>query len=356
MTDSGISVALPTASVIAPCRNEAGFIRGAIQSILDNDYPSELLEILVMDGMSDDGTREIVGEISALHPSVRLIDNPHKIVPTALNIGIKKAQGEYLVRIDCHAEFAPDYLRKCIEVSRRTGAANVGGYWETLAGADTPVACAIKLATTSPFGVGNSTFRTSGGVEAVVDTVPFGTFRKDLFAEVGPFDERLVRNQDIEMNLRLRAMGKKVVISPEIHLSYINRATLRGLWQQSFNNGLWNPLTVWLTGNKLRVRHFIPLAFVLGILFLSLGELFLGPPFGLALAGYLGLYAVGSFTAAWVQNRNGPLAMVPLTMAAFLFLHVPYGLGSLWGIMKIFRRWGDRDDKSIGTPLADRRE
>lgn len=356
MTEKDKPMSLPTVTVIAPCRNEVRSIRDAIQSILDNDYPSDLLEILVMDGMSDDGTREIVKEISVRNPNVRLVDNPHKIVPTALNLGIEKAQGEYVIRIDCHAQFAKNYLKKCIEVSRRTGAANVGGYCQTLAGANTPVALAIKLATSSPFGVGNSAFRTSGGVEMEVDTVPFGTFKKDLFEEVGPFDERLVRNQDIEMNLRLRSMGKRVVISPEIQLSYLNRATLRGLWQQSFNNGLWNPLTVWLTGTRLRVRHFVPLAFVSGILFLSFGALFLGSPLDVALAGYFGLYGVCSFVAAWTQNRNGPLSGILLTNAAFLVLHVSYGLGSFWGILTILTRWRQRDKKPIGSPLADRRE
>ncbi len=345
----------PTVSVIAPCRNEVGFIRLAIKSILDNDYPADRIEILVMDGMSTDGTRQIVKEISEQNPCVKLVDNPHRIVPAAMNIGVREATGEFIVRIDCHSRFPADYIGKCIEVSLRTGAANVGGYCQTLAGADTAVARGIMLATSSPFGVGNSTFRVSGGVQKEVDTVPFGTFRKSLFAEVGPYDERLVRNQDIELNSRIRESGGKIVISPEIQLSYVNRATLRGIWQQSFNNGLWNPYTVWLTGGSLHLRHFIPLAFVCGIVALSVGALFRGGVFGIVFLGYLALYSICAFVAARKQEPKKNLSNTPLVMIAFISLHLSYGLGSLWGLLTTPFRFPRRYLSAVGKPLADRK-
>jgi len=346
---------LPTVSVLAPCRNEVDFIRDAIQSILDNDHPSELVEILVLDGMSTDGTREIVREISVDNPNVRLVDNPHKIVPTAMNIGIKEAKGEYIIRIDSHAEFANDYISKCIEVSRRTQAANVGGYWQTLPGADSRTARAIMLATTSRFGVGNSTFRTSCDVEKEADTVPFGTFRKSLFEEVGPFDERLVRNQDIEMNSRIRKSGGKIIISPEIRLSYFNRATFPGIWQQSFNNGLWNPYTIWLTGSSLQARHFIPLAFVLGIMALSVGVLF-HKMFLVGLIGYLLLYSSCALTAAFRQRPEKNNTTIPLVLSSFFVLHFAYGLGSLWGVVTIPIRFPHRASLKVGQAIPDRRK
>ena len=345
----------PVVSVIAPCRNEAGFIRQAIQSILENDYPSDLLEILVLDGMSTDGTRQIVQEISEHDSRVRLVDNPHRIVPTAMNIGIREAIGQYIVRIDCHAQFAADYIRKCIEVSLRTGAANVGGYGRTLPGASTPVARAIGLATTSPFGVGNSAFRLGKRVERVADTVPFGTFRKSMFEKIGPYDERLVRNQDIELNSRIRKSGREIIISPDIKLSYFNRATFRGIWQQSFNNGLWNPYTVWLTGGSLHLRHFIPLAFVCGIVALSVGALFRGGVFGIVFLGYLALYSICAFVAARKQEPKKNLSNTPLVMIAFISLHLSYGLGSLWGLLTTPFRFPRRYLSAVGKPLADRK-
>jgi len=346
----------PTVTVIAPCRNEAGFILQTIQSIQENDYPSDLLEILVLDGMSTDGTRQIVQQISERDPRVRLVDNPHKIVPTAMNIGIREATGNYIVRIDCHARFADDYIRKCIEVSLRTEAANVGGYWRTLPGAVTPVARAIVLATTSPFGVGNSAFRLAENIEREADTVPFGTYRKSLIEKIGPYDERLVRNQDIELNSRLRKMGLKIIISPEIKLDYFNRATFRGIWQQSFNNGLWNPYTVWLTGGSLHLRHFIPMAFVGGIMALSMGALFLGGFLGIFLLGYIALYSICALIAARKQEPARHRTKIPLVMTAFLILHLSYGLGSLWGFVTTPFRFPRRNVPQVGKPLADRRQ
>ncbi len=354
MNHEHTSHVLPTVSVLAPCRNEVDFIRDAIQSILDNDYPAELVEILVLDGMSTDGTREIVQEISKQSPSVRLVDNTHKIVPTAMNIGIKEAKGEYIIRIDCHAEFANDYIRKCIEVSQRTGAANVGGYWLTLPGANTSVARAIMLATSSRFGVGNSAFRTGGGNEMVVDTVPFGTFRKSIFSKVGPYDERLVRNQDIELNSRIRKMDEKIIISPEIELSYINRATLQGIWQQSFNNGLWNPYTVWLTGSALRIRHFVPLFFVLGLIFLAAGSIFSGV-FTIGFVGCLSLYAAIAFTAASRQEPKARGSTIPLVIVSFFILHFAYGLGTIWGVATTPFKFPRRCEQNVGRALSDRR-
>ena len=259
---------LPLVSVIAPCRNEVAFIENTIKSILSGDYPSDKIELLVIDGMSYDGTREKVIEIIKKDSRVHLIDNPSKIVPAAMNLGIKLAKGEYIVRIDCHCCFAPDYVRKCVEIAQHTEADNVGGYIKTLPGADTKMAKAIAAATSSKFGVGNSMFRLSGS-QCEVDTVPFGTYRKEVFDRIGLYDERLVRNQDIELNSRIRKAGGKIIISPEIKLKYYNRATCKGIWQQSFDNGLWNPYTIWLVGGGLQVRHFIPMFFVLSIIILG---------------------------------------------------------------------------------------
>jgi glycosyltransferase involved in cell wall biosynthesis len=344
----------PEVSVIAPCRNEAGFVRQAIHSILENDYPVDRLEILVVDGMSTDGTRQIVQEIARQHPRIRLVDNPQEIVPTAMNIGIGEAGGEFIVRMDCHSRFATDYIRKCVEVSRETHAANVGGYLETLPGADTQMARAIMLASTSPFGVGNSAFRITGEKAKEADTVPFGAFRKALFAEVGLYDERLVRNQDIELNARLRKLGHKIIISPEIKLSYFNRATLRGIWQQSFNNGLWNPYTLWLTGRSLQLRHFIPLFFVVGVLAFSLGSFFHGV-FRIGLVGLVALYVSVAFVAACRQRPRVHRTKIYKVMATFFVLHVAYGLGSLWGCLTFPFKFPRRNRSQVGRAQADRR-
>ena len=328
---------LPVVSVIAPCRNEAAFIEKAVATILENDYPSQLIEVLVVDGMSTDGTREIVQRIAEQDSRVRLLNNERKIVPSAMNIGIRASRGEYIVRVDCHSTFAPDYISKCVEVSQRTGADNVGGYIETLPGANTAVAGAIARATSSRFGVGNSVFRLSGP-EQQVDTVPFGTYRRDIFDRIGLYDERLVRNQDIELNSRIRKAGGSIIISPEIKLGYYNRATYRGLWQQSFNNGLWNPYTIWLIGGGLSVRHFVPLFFVLGLIGLAAAA-FLWRPAALILAGYILLYvSVALFFSvreSRIKNQSSGTASALSILWSFAVLHTAYGLGSLWSVATI---------------------
>jgi len=342
---------LPMVSVLAPCRNEEKFIENAIRTILENDYPADKMEVLVLDGMSTDGTREKVLTLAKQDGRVKLIDNPHKIVPTAMNIGVQMAKGEYIVRIDCHTKFPPDYIRKCIEVHLRTQADNVGGYCQTFPGADTEVAKAIAAATSCIFGIGNSQFRLTGP-EQEVDTVPFGTFKKELLIKIGGYDERLVRNQDIELNSRIRRAGGRIVISPEIKLIYYNRATLRGLWQQSFSNGLWNPYTIWLTGRGLSLRHFIPMFFVLTLCcFFVAGIVWL--PALIVLGGCMLLYSIVALIFAFKVAESRDVSTF-LVWSSFWVLHISYGLGSLGGILTIPFKFPKRRERHIGEVLSDR--
>jgi glycosyltransferase involved in cell wall biosynthesis len=329
---SETKVTLPKVSIVAPCRNEAAYIEKTIMSILQSDYPSDIMELLVVDGMSTDGTREIVEAMAQKDNRIKIIDNPDKIVPSAMNIGIRRARGNYIIRIDCHSTFAPDYISKCIEISQRTGAENVGGYIETLPGADTAIARAIAQATSSRFGVGNSAFRLSGP-EQQVDTVPFGTFRKELFKKTGLYDERLARNQDIELNSRIRKAGGRIIISPEIKLCYYNRATYLQLWRQSFNNGLWNPYTLWLAGGGLSIRHFVPMFFVLGLITLVASTIFFEVT-KWVLLGYISIYLSAAFCFA-VRSAEKMNISVLLILWSFITLHTAYGLGSLWSIVTI---------------------
>ncbi len=319
-------------SVIAPCRNEAAFIEKAIKTILHSDYPAELIELLVVDGLSTDGTRDIIQKMAEQDNRIKLLDNPQRIVPAAMNIGIKASRGEYIIRIDCHSTFAPDYVSKCIEVSQKTGADNVGGYIETLPGDDTAVARAIAKATSNRFGIGNSMFRLSGS-EREVDTVPFGTFRRNLFDKIGLYDLRLVRNQDIELNARIRKAGGRIIISPEIKLGYYNRATFRGLWQQSFNNALWNPYTFLLAGGGPSIRHFIPLIFILGLIALIGGTFFLWPVKWMLLGYILFYLAVACYFSMQSARQINVSAL--LVLWSFVTLHIAYGLGTLWSIITI---------------------
>ena len=262
-----------------------------------------------------------------------------------MNLGIAHSTGEFIVVASCHAEYEPDYLDNCLEVINRTKADHVGGYMTTLSEKDTRIGRAIAAATSSAFGVGNSMFRLRGP-EREADTVPFGMYRRGVFEKIGLYDERLARNQDIELNSRLRKAGGLIIISPEIKSIYYNRATFRGLWQQSFNNGLWNPYTAWLTGGGLSLRHFIPLFFVVGLLTLSLGAFF-WPPVKWVFLSYISVYLFSACFFA-IKHSLRTKASAILVLWSYVVLHTAYGLGSLWGVITIPFKFPHRDKNISG--------
>jgi glycosyltransferase involved in cell wall biosynthesis len=338
-------------SAIILMRNEERFAAACLESLLSQVEGNDC-EILCVDGMSTDRTAEIVRGYAAKHDCLRLIENPRKIAPAGMNVGIQHARGKYILILGCHAEYAPDYIAQCLEVLNRTGADEVGGYMTTQPGRDTPTGRAIAAATSCRFGVGNSMFRLSGP-EQEVDTVPFGMYRREVFDRVGLYDERLVRNQDIEINSRLKRAGGRIVISPRIKLSYFNRATYAGLWRQAYNNGLWNPYTIWLVGGGLSLRHFVPMLFVLSLAILAVGGVFLTPLWFL-LAAEMALYAV---VAEYFAITLAPAAKAspPRILWAFVTLHLGYGIGSLWGLLTIPFKFPNRKAGTAGPPLADRK-
>ena len=217
----------PFISIVMPLYNEEKYIRNCIESLLEQDYPLEKMEWLFVDGGSQDGTKAILEEYRGQYPAlIKLLDNPHKTVPYAMNIGIRAAVGDYIIRLDAHAEYATDYFSKCVYYLQNTDADNVGGVIETKSSGR--VGEAIASVVSSKFGVGNSQFRTNGS-DGYVDTVPFGAFRREVFEKYGLYDERLTRNQDNEMNYRIRANGGKIYLSNDIELAYYSRDTIKGI-------------------------------------------------------------------------------------------------------------------------------
>jgi len=339
-------------SVIIPMRNEAASIGRCLDSVLAQVTDDGGTEVLCVDGASTDGTADIVRRYAARHASLRLLENPAKIVPAAMNLGLREARGEVIIRLDSHAEYAPDYLASCLEVLDRTGADVVGGYMATLPAQDTPTGRAIAAATSSRFGVGGSAFRT-GGTEREGDTVPFGCFRRDVFTRFGIYDERLVRNQDIELCRRIRRGGGRIVLSPQIRLTYFNRSTFGGLRQQAFHNGLWNAYTTYLVGLILSVRHFVPLIFVLSLLALALLSA-VWWPFGVLLGLDLLAYLAAAAAAALAVGMRRHVSAARLFLA-FFQLHLVYGFGWLWGLGTAPFRFGLRPARHSGEALPPRR-
>jgi len=333
-------------SVIIPCRNEEKFIRVCLDSIIANDYPKDRLEVLVVDGISGDGTREVVEGYARRHAFIRLLNNPQKITPAALNVGSKNAKGELISIMSAHSEYPPHYLATATEYLRKTGADVVGGPVITKPAADTLIARSIALATSHPFGVGNSSFRTSTD-EGYVDTVPFGIYRRDVFSKVGLFDERLVRNQDNELSARIIKSGGKIYLTPQLTAYYYNQARFSGLLKQALRTGMWNVVTLKVNLDAFRWRHFIPFVFVTA--FLGLG--FLAPLYFWTHFAFLALVVLygGAAVVSSLQIgfKNG-MKYAPLLPMVFFLYHTCYGLGTWAGLLRAaIAGWGGGSDSSI---------
>ena len=320
-------------SVLIPCQNEANSIEACIKSLIADDYPKDRLEILVVDGNSSDGTQQVVKQLAREYPFVRLLDNSGRITAMGLNIGIEAATGDVIIIASAHARYGERYVSRSVAALRASGADCVGGTMTAVPSASGMAAEGIALALSHRFGVGNARFRISSQ-PGYVDTVAYGAYRREAFKRIGLFDERLVRNQDIEFNSRLQKAGGKIYMAPEILSYYHCRAGLGGLWKQSFQNGQWNIYTVALTGWSLSWRHFVPLGFVTGLFGSGLLSLRL-PTFGWLFGGIATSYIVSAVIAALRTSGGrhaGSRALLPLV---FLVLHLSYGLGSLWGIMTL---------------------
>ena len=322
-------------SVICPIYNEEKYIANCIESILLQDYPKDELEVLFVDGMSKDRTREIVAEYTRKYPFIRLIDNPEKIVPYAMNYGIKASKGEVIIRLDAHATYEKNYFSALVRRLNELGADNVGSVCKTDVLNKTPKTLAIREVLSNKFGVGNSVFRT--GIDKVmeVDTVPFGCWRRDVFDKYGLYDLRLVRNQDIELNKRILRGGGKIFIVPDTYCTYLARETFKGLAKNNYGNGKWNILTVHYTKqvNSLSIRHFIPLAFVLSLILPVIASIFYLPLIALvalSLIAYVLLLGLISIKLSFSKKLN-----FFYLLASFLVLHLSYGWGSLVGICKV---------------------
>jgi cellulose synthase/poly-beta-1,6-N-acetylglucosamine synthase-like glycosyltransferase len=330
----------PFVSVVMPVRNEGHFIARSLGAVLEQDYPVNRMEILVVDGMSTDGTREFVTGLQTKHNNLRLLSNPGRIAPTGLNVALKGAGGDVVVRVDGHCEIATDYVRSCIKHLEASGVEAVGGPLETVG--TTRIAAAIAVAMSSPFGVGGVAFRTVKDREMLVDTVAFPAYTRAAISKAGFFDEELVRNQDDEYNYRLRKLGGRILLTPEIRSRYYSRSTLPQLWSQYFYYGYWKVRVMQKHVRLMQPRQFVPPAFVMAVLLSFVASPFSGfgrLAFGLATA----FYAVANLAAAFLSARKEGWRLLPYLPLVFSILHVAYGTGFLIGLIRFCSRWQDRE-------------
>jgi glycosyltransferase involved in cell wall biosynthesis len=322
--------------MVIPCLNEERHIGPCVESLLGTDYPLDRLEILVVDGRSDDGTRAIVQRIADREVDrVRLIDNPDRITPAALNRGIAQSLGDMVMITGAHCEYPADYVRTLVEWQMRSGADVVGGRCESMPGDSSAMAEAIAAALGHPFGVGNSWFRIGASEPRWVDTVPFGCYRRDVFERFGLFDEELVRNQDDEFNLRILRGGGRLLLVPQVCSRYYTRTSLRHVARMFYQYGLYKPLVARKLGRVMTARQLAPGALVASLL----GTLALSPFTGWGRFAFLGLiavYFIADVIASLGLRRRGVRATGQLLLV-FPTVHFSYGAGFLVGMLKLLR-------------------
>ncbi len=334
-------------SVVIPVRNESRYIERCLSAVMNQDCPSRLVEVLIVDGMSEDGTRDMIrsklrafrdGKFqspsigSQIVGKVKVLDNPLRATPTALNIALQHASGDVVVRVDGHCRIPPDYVSRCVKVLQETGADCVGGLVEAVG--ETWTAQGIALAQNSVFGVGGVAFRTGRRRPGYVDTVAFGAYRRQVFDHVGRFDEEFLCNEDDEFNFRLIQAGGKIWLDPSIRSIYYSRAGLHSLWYQYFRYGFYKVLLIHKRRGVPSWRHLVPGAFVLALLGSLILTIFTRQAFWTL--GITGPYLVASALASLWAVRSDPRTL-PVLPLAFATMHLAYGLGFLVGLWRWMR-------------------
>lgn len=341
----------PNVSVILPCRNEVKNIRSCLESVVASDFPKDQLELLVVDGQSEDGTREIVFEFSKRHPWIRLLDNVRRITPAAMNIGIQSAKGQIVIRMDAHTVYPANYVSGLVQWLVKSKADNVGGICITRPANQTPKAHAIAFALSHPWGVGNAHFRIGAAEPKWVDTVPFGCYRREVFDKIGLYDEALVRNQDDELNHRLIKLGGRILLVPEIMSFYTARESLGKLWVMYYQYGYFKPLAVRTIGAVMTTRQLVPSVFVMSLVLtasLAPWSYMMAVLFTAIVIAYVALDLSISARAAHERSvRCGLWSVV-----VFPILHMSYGIGYLKGILDFLVLRKREAPNSFALPLS----
>jgi succinoglycan biosynthesis protein ExoA len=321
-------------SVIIPCRNEGQTIRMVLAAINAQTYPHDLMEIIIVDGLSEDNTRSEIMAFRQEHPdlTIRIVDNPKRIIPAAVNAGILASSGNILVRMDAHSIPQPDYVECSVAALAEGRADNVGGVWDIKPQVNTWMARSIATAASHPLAVGGAQYRFSDKAQ-FVDTVPYGSFRKTLIEHIGGFDESLLTNEDYEFNTRIHLNGGKVWLDPAIRCTYFARKNLNELSRQYWRYGFWKAQMLKRYPGSLRWRQALPPLFVLSQVTLLILAIFLPLARWLLVADViiyaLALLAVGIQLA--IKHTDGGMLMgIPLAIAC---MHFSWGLGFIFGIL-----------------------
>lgn len=330
-------VALPMVSVIVPCYNEERYIRQTLDNLI-RQYPSHAYEIIVVDAMSDDGTREVIEQFQNSHPqsSIRLFLNSDRNIPKSLNLGIQHAIGEVIARMDAHACPSAGYIRRCVEVLSNGEGEVVGMPCLVQAGARTTSARAIALAVSHPFGIGDARYRlnSNGPGQEAVDTVAFACFRKSLWQQLGGYDENLLTNEDYDFNYRARLHGHRVILDRTEHCNYFARESLSKLSAQYRRYGKWKARMIRLHPRSVRIRHLVAPCFVASLIFLAALGLWKREIWFVLAAEVVVYFALaGLFARHAVKAAKENTRVLFVLPIVFLVTHVSWGASFLLGLV-----------------------
>jgi succinoglycan biosynthesis protein ExoA len=332
-----------TVTIVMPVRNEEATIAPSLQAALSQDYPPESMEILIVDGESTDSTRTVAerlleGSSSAKRfARVSILSNPGLTAPAGLNLGLRVARGDVIIRLDGHCVVPRGYVTACVALLRASDAECVGG--RIVGSTSGHKGKAIGLAQASLFGGGGARFRLANPKAGPADTVPFGAYRRSVFDHNGGFDEELVRDQDEELNFRIRKAGGTVWLDPSLVIQYRNREKTTALWRQYFGYGFYKVRVMQKRKALLSWRHVVPPVFVVALVtscMVALGSrrirvvLWMAIPYGLA----------NLSASLWVGRRR--LDCLPFLPVAFAAMHTAYGVGFLAGLWRWRRGWGEK--------------
>jgi len=321
----------PLVSVIVLCRNEELRIGACLDTLIASDYPKELLEILVLDGMSEDGSRRIVEEIASKFPCVRLVDNPRKISPAACNIGTREAKGEIILVVGAHAQYSSDYIRKCVDALIRYGACNAGGTWRILPGDESATAKAIASALAHPFASGNAYVKVGAKGPRWSDSAAFGCWKKEELEKIGGWNENLAGSSDMDLNVRLRQAGGRILLDPDIQVGYYADSNFQTYWKHNFADGVWTTYVLKFGSKAWAWRHWVPMAFLLSLLVSAALALF-SRAFGGVFAAILGSYSLANIISSLqISAREKHANFLLLLPLAFGIRHFAHGVGAIYG-------------------------
>lgn len=324
-------------SIIIPCRNEEKFIGKCLDSILEQDYPQNKMEILVIDGISQDKTPTITQQYCQKYPFIRLVKNDKKTTPHAFNLGLKNARGELIMFLGSHSQCGSDYIAKCVTYITKYSADVVGGITIIAPTKNTTIARAIVICLSYFFGTGNAHFKQKIKKPKWVDTVFNGCYTKTIIKKTGLFNTNLVRSQDMEFNRRLQKAGGKILLVPDIVSYYYPKDNLGDFFVHNFYDGIWAIYPLKFVKTPLCLRHYLSLCFVLGFLAMGLLGIFWPICFWLFLLMLTLYFLIGLFfglQTALKQKRASYIILLPL---AFATRHFGYGLGSLWGLCLLLK-------------------